>query len=109
VLIVTGYLIYAGVYLGFAISGSALAVWLLMPCYGLYYALTEGVLKAWISDLVPSRSRASFYGLFSWVVGVTAFPASVLAGWLWQHASPATPFYTSAGLAFVAAILLALA
>ncbi len=45
----------------------------------------RGVLKAWVADLVPSRSRASIYGIFNWVVGVAAFPASVLAGWLWRH------------------------
>ena len=105
-LVVIGYLVYAGVYLGFARSRSAHAVWLLMPLYGLYYALTEGVLKAWISDLVPSQSRASIFGVFNWVVGVTAFPASLLAGWLWQHYSPATPFYLSSALSFVAAVLL---
>jgi len=108
ILIVAGYLVYAGVYWGFARAGSTLMVWLLMPFYGLYYALTEGVLRAWISDLVPSESRASLYGVFHWVVGVTAFPASLAAGWLWQHCSPAFPFYISAGFATLAAFLLAL-
>ena len=107
ILIVTGYLVYAGVYWGFAQAETTLTVWLLMPLYGLYYALTEGVLRAWISDLVPSESRASLFGVFHWVVGVTAFPASLAAGWLWQDYSPATPFYVSAGFAALAALLLA--
>ena len=106
---VGGYLIYAGVYCGFARAESAIAVWLLMPLYGLYYAMTEGVLKAWISDLVPSESRASVFGVFHWVAGFTAFPASLAAGWLWQAYSPSTPFYVSAGLATLAALLLVLA
>jgi len=108
-LIVAGYLVYAGVYLGFARTASAWAVWALMPLYGIYYALTEGVLKAWISDLVPSARRASVFGVFNWAVGVTALPASLLAGWLWQHQSPAAPFYASAFLSLAAAVLLALA
>ena len=108
-LIVLGYAVYALVYLGFARAGSAHVIWLLMPLYGLYYALTEGVLKAWISDLVPSGRRASVYGIFNWMVGVTMLPASLAAGWMWQRYSPATPFYFSAGLAFAAVILLALA
>jgi MFS family permease len=107
-LMMGGYAVYAAVYLGFALAASPLAVWLLMPLYGLYYAMTEGVLKAWISDLAPSDSRASVYGVFHWVVGVTAFPASLAAGWLWQHVAPAAPFYVSAGLAALAALLLAL-
>jgi MFS family permease len=108
-MIAAGYLVYAAVYLGFARAGSSFTVWFLMPFYGLYYAMTEGVLKAWISDLVPSSSRASVFGVFNWVVGVTAFPASLAAGWLWQSYSPATPFYVSTGLATLAAFLLALA
>jgi len=108
-LVILGYAVYVAVYLGFARAGSARVVWLLMPLYGLYYALTEGVLKAWISDLVPSDRRASVYGVFSWVVGVTLFPASLAAGWMWEHYSPAAPFYFSAGLASGAVALLVLA
>jgi MFS family permease len=108
-LIILGYAVYAVVYLGFARAGSARVVWLLMPLYGLYYALTEGVLKAWISDLVPSDRRASVYGVFNWIAGVTMLPASLAAGWMWQRYSPAAPFYFSAGLASGAVALLVLA
>ncbi|MBZ5516861.1 MAG: MFS transporter [Acidobacteriia bacterium] len=109
ILIILGYSVYAAVYLGFAMARSVRLVWLLMPAYGLYYGLTEGVMKAWISDLVPSERRASVYGVFNWVVGLTLFPASLAAGWMWQRYSPATPFYFSAALASTAAVLLALA
>jgi MFS family permease len=107
-LIVLGYLVYAGVYFGFARSTSPLTVWPLFAVYGLYYALTEGVLKAWIADLVPSESRASVFGVFNWVVGVMVFPASLLAGWLWDRYSPAAPFLVSSVLAVIAAGLLLL-
>jgi MFS family permease len=78
----------------------------LFPAYGVYYALTEGVLKAWIADFVPSEARASVYGLFNSVVGVAAFPASLLAGWMWHQYSPAVPFYFSSALSLLAAALL---
>ena len=81
-------------------------MWLLFIFYGLYYALTEGVLKAWIADLVPSSLRASVFGIFSWMVGLVAFPASLLAGWLWQRYSPAVPFYFASVLSLLAALLL---
>lgn len=105
-LVATGFLIYAGVYFGFALTRSAWAAWILFPFYGSYYALTEGVLKAWIADLVPSASRAAVFGVFNWVIGLAALPASVIAGWLWRHYSPAAPFYASAALALSAAVLL---
>ena len=103
-LIVAGYLVYAAVYWGFARGGSQRLVWLLFILYGLYYALTEGVLKAWIADLVPSSLRASVFGIFSWMVGMVALPASLLAGWLWQRYSPAVPFYFASVLSLLAAL-----
>ncbi len=108
-LVVLGYFIYGAVYLGFSLSRGPRWVWVLFAVYGTYYALTEGVLRAWIADLVPSASRGSVYGVFNWLAGVAAFPASVLAGWLWRHFSPATPFFVSAVFAFVAAAMLLLA
>lgn len=108
-LVVAGFLVYAAVYLGFARSTRPAAAWWLFPLYGLYYALTEGIVKAWVADLAPARSWASVYGVFNWVTAVAAFPASVLAGWLWKTYSPTTPFAVSSALAFVAALLLLLA
>jgi MFS family permease len=108
-LVVAGYLVYAGVYFGFARSARPAAAWLLFPLYGLYYALTEGVLKAWVADLAPSRSWASVFGIFNWVTAAAALPASVLAGWLWRAYSPAAPFEVSTVLALLAAFLLLMA
>ena len=105
-LIVSGYLIYAAVYAGFAWIRAATPVWFLFGAYGIYYALTEGVMKAWIADLAPAESRASAYGIFSWITGIAAFPASLAAGWLWQHYSPAAPFAFSSVFALAAALLL---
>jgi MFS family permease len=104
-LVVGGFVVYGAAYAGFAFARTPRAVWFLFPLYGLYYALTEGVLKAWIADRVPSAALASAYGVFSWVVGVTALPASLAAGWLWRHVAPSTPFYVSSVLAFLAAAL----
>ena len=105
-LIVAGYMIYAAVYAGFAWLRTPQLVWFLFAIYGTYYSLTEGVMKAWIADLAPSDARASVFGVLNWVVGVAAFPASLLAGWLWQHYSPAAPFALSSALALAAATIL---
>jgi MFS family permease len=84
-----------------------------MTVYGLYYGLTEGVAKALIADLVPSDQRARAYGIYSAAVGLTAFPASLIAGLLWQGAGnwsglgPAAPFLFGCGLAISATLLLA--
>ena len=100
--IAIGWTVYALVYLGFAVSGSVWHIWLLFGAYGIYYGIVEGVAKAFVADLVPVARRGTAYGYYQGVVGLTLLPASVLAGWLWETVSPATPFYLGAGLAFIA-------
>ena len=79
-LIVAGYTIYAAVYAGFAWLRAPELVWFLFAIYGTYYALTEGVMKAWIADLAPSR----FPGLGLWRAqlggGRCRVPASLWPG-----------------------------
>jgi MFS family permease len=104
--IALGWLIYAAVYLGIALSRNAWHMWVLFACYGVYYGVVEGVSKAFVADLVPTERRGTAYGYYQGVVGALLLPASVLAGWLWEVVSPSTPFYLGAGLAFVAMISL---
>jgi MFS family permease len=110
-LIITGWIAYGLVYLGFALSKTGWQVWTLFGFYGIYYAATEGSAKALIADLVPAERRGTAYGLYNAAIGLTAFPASALAGVLWQGAfgwqgfGPAAPFYFGAGLALLAGIL----
>ena len=101
-IIVLGWLIYALVYLGFAVTSASWQVWLLFAFYGAYYGLAEGVARAFVADLVPEERRGTAYGLFHGIVGITLLPASIIAGWLWQVISPAAPFYFGASLAFLA-------
>jgi MFS family permease len=110
-LIITGWIAYGLVYLGFALSKTGWQVWTLFGFYGIYYTATEGSAKALIADLVPAERRGTAYGLYNAAIGLTAFPASALAGVLWQGAfgwqgfGPAAPFYFGAGLALLAGIL----
>jgi MFS family permease len=105
-LLAMGYAVFALVYAGFAIAPNALVAGLLFFMYGLYYALTDGVSKALISDVVPASLRATAMGTFSMATGLALLPASVLAGALWQGVAPWTPFAYGAALAALAAVLL---
>lgn len=82
--VITGWLVYAAVYFGFSVAKSASAPWVLLATYGLYQALTEGVTKALIADVVPQHQRAGAIGLFYTATGVGQLVASVLAGALWH-------------------------
>jgi MFS family permease len=110
-LIVGGWAAYGLVYLGFALSRTGWQVWALFGLYGVYYAAAEGAARALIADLVAPEQRGRAYGIYSAAVGLTAFPASALAGLLWQGAfgwagfGPSAPFYFGAGLALLAGVL----
>lgn len=111
-LIIAGWLVYGLVYLGFAFAQTGWQIWLMFGLYGIYYAATEGVAKAFVADLVPDAQRGTAYGLFNAAIGITALPASFFAGLLWQGFGqwmgfgPSAPFLSGAGLALLASVLL---
>lgn len=105
-LMLIGWTIYGLVYLGFALSKTGAQIWVLFGIYGIYYALTEGVAKALVADIVPPEQRGTAYGLFNAAIGFSALPASLIAGILWQVVSPAAPFVFGASLALIAGFLL---
>ncbi len=100
--IVAGWTIYALSYLGLGLASAKWQLWLLFALYGLYYGISEGVSRAFISDLVPAERRGTAYGWYHAAVGVSLLPASVIAGWLWYLVSPSSTFYFGAGMAGVA-------
>ncbi len=78
-----GLLIFAVAYVGLGLARDAAWVWVLLPIYGAYTALTDGVGKAWISDLLPSRSMGTGLGLFHGISGGCMLVASTWAGLAW--------------------------
>ena len=112
-LIIGGWLIYAAIYLGFALAQAGWQVWVLYVVYGLYYGMAYGTANAMVADLVPDSQRGTAYGTYHALIGFLAFPASFIAGLLWQGAGawagfgPAAPFLFGAVLALTAAVLMA--
>ncbi len=109
-LIIGGWLTYAIIYLGFALAKAAWHVWALYALYGVYYALAYGTAKAMVADLVPAELRGTAYGTYNAVLGILDFPASLIAGVLWQGVGgwrgfgPSAPFLFGAILALGAAV-----
>ena len=101
-----GYLIFAGVYFVFGRAPSTLAIWITMAVYGLYYALTQPVLKALVVESVAQEVRGRALGVYFFITSVATLAASLITGELWKHYGPAFPFYLSAGVAVISAALL---
>lgn len=102
----SGYLAFAAVYFVFALAPSRLAIWLAMASYGLFYALTNPVLKALVVEKVAPDVRGRALGLYFFLTSVAMLLASIIAGELWKHFGPRLPFFLSAGIALISAGLL---
>ena len=102
----TGLAVFAVAYLGFGLTTTAAWVWILLPVYGAYTALTDGVSRAWVADLVPSDVRGTALGIHAAVSGVGLLVAGVWAGLAW-HGTGHLPFVISGiVVAVLAAVLL---
>ncbi len=104
-----GYTLYAGIYLafGFISTQTQFLLWVFWPLYGVYYAFTEGVEKAFVAELAPAEARGTALGFFHTITGVGLLPASIIAGLLFMLA-PQAPFIFGGCLAFVAVIIIML-
>lgn len=104
-IMVGGLGVFAAVYLGFAFAGYAPWMWFLFPVYGVYVGMTEGIGKAWVTDLVPHEKVGTALGVYQTVIGLATLVASTVAGLLWTFVSVAAPFIYGAVLAAVAGVL----
>ncbi len=105
-ILITGFLIYAVVYYGFGITTSTRAIIALFALYGLYSAATDGIQKAFISDMIDKNKKGTGLGIYNAMLGITLLPASMIAGSLYDKVNSSVPFYFGAATAAVSAILM---
>ncbi len=88
--------IFAGAYLGFALSRNIAVIGVLFVVYGLYQGMFRAVGKALAADLVPAQLRASGIGWYSTTYGLLQLAASLAAGLLWDRIGHESVFYFGA-------------
>jgi len=105
-LIAIGWVVYAVVYAGFAVSNS---LWMLLTwfmIYGVYYGCVEGSERALIADFALPSQKGTAFGIYNAVSGLGALVSSIVFGLLWNTFGARVAFGSGAVLAIVAAILL---
>jgi len=107
-LLIGGFLIYALVYFGFGITKNLNIIFMLFAMYGLYSAMTDGIQKAFVSDIIDKNKKGTGLGIYNALLGITLLPASLIAGILYDHVNSSVPFYFGACTAVLSAILLIL-
>ena len=102
-LLSVGFVLFAVVYVLFGVISKSIFLWLLFPLYGFYMALTEGVGKAYISNLVAKENSGTAFGIYQTATGICIFAASFIAGLLWTYGGVSAPFIYGAVLSIIAA------
>jgi len=103
---ITGFLLFALIYMGFALSSEVWHVWVLFIFYGVFMGLSEGIQRAYLGSIIPEGLRATGYGIYSTFTGVALLPASIIGGYLWDSLGPQATFYYGSFTGFTSTVLL---
>jgi MFS family permease len=96
-----GILLFALVYAGFAFADKWWMIYALFFLYGLYAAATDGIAKAWITNLSDDSKTATAIGFYTSCESVCALLASTMAGFIWASYGPAPTFGLTALVAVI--------
>jgi len=100
-----GMLIFSLSYILFASTVSSFYIWFIFALYGFYSALTEGVGRAIVADLVVEEKRGTAYGVYNALNGIALLPGSLIFGILWDYYGAHFSFYYGATLSLTAFVV----
>jgi MFS family permease len=103
--IIFGFALFAVVSIGFAVCNSLWPLVILFALYGAVFAAVDGTERAFVSDLAGNSLKATALGTYHTITGLAALPASLAAGFLWEHISPAATFIFGGTVALVAVVI----
>ena len=101
---IAGLFLFAVVYGGMAVAGGWWQFGALFFFYGIYAAFTEGVSKAWISNVTQTKDTATAIGTYEGFRSLATLLASALAGAIWYQFGPAVLFGATAGIVVLIAV-----
>lgn len=103
-IIILGFLLFAIVYGGFAFSPSIAIIFILFAVYGFYAAATEGVIKAWITNLAHKENTATAIGFYTSCESICTLFASIIAGAVWTNFGSTSTFIITAFISLIVCI-----
>ncbi|NOT51685.1 MAG: MFS transporter [Chitinophagaceae bacterium] len=103
-----GLVLFACVYAGFAFDPSMIGIFILFFIYGIYAAATDGVTKAWITNIAHNKNTATAIGFYTSCQSICTLLASTIAGLVWYNFGSTSTFIATSGIAIIAFIYLLL-
>jgi MFS family permease len=88
----TGYFVFAIVSVGLFFTTGLYTLLAFFVIYGIFFAMTDGVQRAFVVDLAPEHLKATALGTFHTAVGLFALPGGFIAGLLWDKIGPQATF-----------------
>lgn len=95
---IVGLVLFAAVYFGMAMTSNFTIYLVLFFLYGLYAAATEGISKAWISNITDPKDTATAIGTFAGFQSLATMVASSFAGIIWYNFGAEAAFILSSGI-----------
>lgn len=93
---IIGLALFSAVYFGMAVNTNLYLFFGLFFLYGVYAAATEGISKAWISNITDKKDTATAIGTFSGLQSICTMLASSLTGLIWFNFGASAAFLTTA-------------
>ena len=88
-----GLALFVLVYFLFGITNSATVVFVAFFIYGIYAAATEGITKAWITNMTHTSNTATAIGFYTSCESICTLFASIIAGAIWDNLGSSTTFF----------------
>ncbi|MBO9683773.1 MAG: MFS transporter [Flavisolibacter sp.] len=95
----SGLVLFAFVYFLFGITNSVAVIFSAFFIYGIYAAATEGITKAWITNMAHTLNTATAIGFYTSCESICTLLASIIAGAIWDNLGSSTTFFTTSGAA----------
>ncbi len=94
-----GLFLFASVYAGFALNPSLIGIFILFFVYGIYAAATDGVTKAWITNIAHNKNTATAIGFYTSCQSICTLLASTIAGLVWVNFGSTITFIATSVIA----------
>ena len=99
-----GLILFALVYFLFGITNSAVIIFSAFFIYGIYAAATEGITKAWITNMAHTTNTATAIGFYTSCESICTLLASIVAGAIWDNLGSSITFFTTSVAAILAIV-----
>ena len=100
------WIAYAATFVALSMTTTPLMLWTVTLVYGIFAGLGEGIERAVIGDFAAPTERGTAYGWYNMMLGLSAIPAGLIFGGLWQFFGASYAFSFAGFVALVAAFVL---